>query len=214
MRHRLILGAVLSAMAVSFGGTEAHAQAMLADDIVILSKGQREQEKAKTNTHLGPSPGTGERPFKASPGAGEARLGEQPGGSRAPVSMQQRDVLSAASAEGRSFGQAGAARIAPLPTTPSQKVPIYGPLDLPAGDDEGPPDGLTLDMAIERLKQANFGSRRSSRRFRRPRRTSSRPGSGQTRSSSRARMAFPMGATPKSGRGRTAIASSSSSPWT
>jgi outer membrane protein, heavy metal efflux system len=159
MRHRLLFGAALSALSLFWGAGRAAAQAMLADDIVILSKGQREQEKSKTNTHLGPSPGAGERPFRANPGAGEARLGEQPGGARAPVSMQQRDVLSAASAEGRAALQVGAARVAPAARTPSQLTPIYGPLDLPAGEEEGPPNGLTLDMAIERLTRVNFGLR-------------------------------------------------------
>lgn len=157
MRHRLIWGAVLATLAVSFGGSEANAQAMLADDIVILTKGQREQDKAKATSHLGPAPGTASRSFKANPGAGETRLGETPGGARTTSSMQKRDVLSAASSEGRNFDQAGAVRIAPLPTAPNQRTPVFGPLDLPAGDDEGPLDGLTLDMAIERLKQANFG---------------------------------------------------------
>jgi cobalt-zinc-cadmium efflux system outer membrane protein len=132
---------------------------MLADDIVILSKGQREQEKARTNTHLGTSPGAGERPFRTNPGAPQARLGEQPGAAALPSSMQVRDVLSAASSEGRAVGPNRAARISPPPRQASQKPPIYGPLEVPEGDDEGPPDGLTLDMAIQRLSQVNFGLR-------------------------------------------------------
>ena len=132
---------------------------MLADDIIILSKGQREQEKARTNTHLGPSPGAGEGPFRVRPGAGEARLGEQPGGATFGSTMQQRDVLSAASSEGRAFGQAATARITPPAQLPSQKTPVYGSLDVPEGDDEGPLNGLTLDTAIERLTQVNYGLR-------------------------------------------------------
>jgi len=42
---------------------------------------------------------------------------------------------------------------------PSQAAPIYGPLELPAADEEGPPSGLTLDMAIERLTQVSYGLR-------------------------------------------------------
>ena len=46
--------------------------------------------------------------------------------------------------------------IAPTPGIPSADLPTYGPLDLPASiEDEGPPDGLTLDAAIDRLVVAN-----------------------------------------------------------
>ena len=54
MRHHVLLGACLFAVASSVGARRASAQAMLADDIVILSKGQREQEKSRTSSHLGP----------------------------------------------------------------------------------------------------------------------------------------------------------------
>jgi cobalt-zinc-cadmium efflux system outer membrane protein len=35
-------------------------------------------------------------------------------------------------------------------------LPLYGPLALPSGKDEGPPDGMTLDVAIERLVKENL----------------------------------------------------------
>jgi cobalt-zinc-cadmium efflux system outer membrane protein len=42
----------------------------------------------------------------------------------------------------------------PLPIT---RVPNYGPLELPAvAGDDGPPDGLTLDAAIDRLSRENL----------------------------------------------------------
>ena len=159
MTHRVFFGSVLSAMTLCLGAQRADAQAMLADDIIILSKGQREQERARTNTHLGPSPGAGEAPFRVTPGAGEARLGEQPGGPGFTSTKQQRDVLSAASSDGRSISQVRPARIAPSARIQSQKIPIYGPLEVPDVSDEGPPDGLTLDTAIGRLAQVNYGLR-------------------------------------------------------
>src|SRR5204862_7250531 len=67
--------------------------------------------------------------------------------------------LSAASSEGRLIGRPGPARIAPPATRPGQKAPSYGMLEVPEFDDEGPPDGVTLDMAIQRLSQVNFGLR-------------------------------------------------------
>jgi cobalt-zinc-cadmium efflux system outer membrane protein len=159
MRHRILSGILVSALALSLGTHRANAQAMLADDIIILSKGQRAQEKARTTSHLGPSPGAGERPFRFNPGAPESRLGEQPGAAVFPTGMPERDVLAAASAEGRAVGRAPAARITPPARLPSQRMPIYGSLEVPEGDDEGPPEGLTLDVAIQRLAQVNFGLR-------------------------------------------------------
>jgi cobalt-zinc-cadmium efflux system outer membrane protein len=145
---------------LSVGAGRASAQAMLADDIIILSKGQREQEKARTTTtHLGGSPGVGGNPFRSNPGGRESRLGEAAGGASSPASMRQRDVLSAASSDGRAFPSAGAARITPPTRQLSQSAPIYGPLEVPDGTDDGPPGGLTLDAAIARLSQVNFGLR-------------------------------------------------------
>ena len=59
MRCRVFPGLLAAALTLGVGAGRASAQAMLADDIVILSKGQREQEKSRTGTHLGPSPGAG-----------------------------------------------------------------------------------------------------------------------------------------------------------
>jgi outer membrane protein, heavy metal efflux system len=158
MRQHGYIGSLVFVMALSFGPARVTAQAMLADDIIILSKGQREQEKARASSHLGPTPGAGERPFRQNPGGGEPQLGE-PGGGAFWTSMQARDVLSAASSEGRAIGQAGPARIVPPQVRPSQAMPIYGPLEVPEDYDEGPPNGLTLDVAIERLAHVNYGLR-------------------------------------------------------
>ena len=160
MRCRVVSGCLAFAVMLGVGAGRASAQAMLADDIIILSKGQREQEKARTTTtHLGNIPGVGGSPFRASPGGGETRLGEPPGGAVSAASMRQRDVLSAASSEGRALPSAGAVRIAPSAARPSQAMPIYGPLEVPGETDDGPPNGLTLDAAIGRLTQVNYGLR-------------------------------------------------------
>jgi cobalt-zinc-cadmium efflux system outer membrane protein len=46
------------------------------------------------------------------------------------------------------------------PALPLAEVPLFGPLSIPARrDDPGPPDGLTLDQAIERLVRENLGLR-------------------------------------------------------
>lgn len=155
MRSRVGIPPVVAVALLSALAGRADAQAMLADDIVIISKGQREQEKGRTNSHLGPAPGAGERALRANPGGGESRLGEPPGGAVTFAPMQRRDVLAAASSEGRGPAPAGAATIARPARRPAQQVPIFGPLELPERGDDGPPDGLTLDEAIGRLVQVN-----------------------------------------------------------
>lgn len=158
-----IVTAVAAVVMLGVGAGRALAQAMLADDIVILSKGQRKKEKAKTESHLGAVLGAGASPFGYRPGSVEARLGERSGPAVRPPLVPagtQRSraggVLSAASGY-----DDGAARIAPaqlppaLPSSPSRAAPSYGALDLPDGEDEGPPDGLTLDQAIDRLIRFN-----------------------------------------------------------
>jgi cobalt-zinc-cadmium efflux system outer membrane protein len=147
------------------GVRRAEAQAMLADDIIILSKGQRNKEKAKPETHLGPMPGAGESLFRYRPGSIEARLGERSASSiPSPLGISMGSSTSASRAGGilsaASGYDAGAARIgpaqipSPLPP-PRPASPSYGALDLPGGEDEGPADGLTLDMAIDRLLHSN-----------------------------------------------------------
>ena len=50
--------------------------------------------------------------------------------------------------------------IRPPSALPPTDIPVYGPLAIPAGGrDEGPPDGLTLDEAIERLVHENLNLR-------------------------------------------------------
>ncbi len=158
-RHTTFGGLVLAAMLGVWTG-RVSAQAMLADDIIILSKGQQEQEKSRSRSQLGGAPGAGGSPFRSIPGVGANRPGERggPGALASPVTGKSVDVLSAASGyESGSSGQPGRAGIAPTTRLPSQAVQLFGPLELPEADDEGPRDGLTLDMAIERLLGTNPG---------------------------------------------------------
>lgn len=147
------------AVVLSFWGIcrQANAQAQLADDILLMSKGIRAQEAARTNSHLGTAPGAGENRFLNVPGGGKPSLGEPSTGS----SLAQRDVLSAASASqgGGQLGKGAEPIITPSSRLPPTELPIYGSLELPAHEDEGPPDGLTLDMAIDRLVRENLDLR-------------------------------------------------------
>ncbi|MBV8128403.1 MAG: TolC family protein [Planctomycetaceae bacterium] len=157
MRQNIIFGCLVSVLVLTLGSHRANAQVMLADEIVILSKGQTEKEKSRTSTHLGGTPGAGGSRLR-SPGAPDSRLG-QPTGIVASAA-RTGDILSAASGyeQGR-LRQPGPPAIAPTGRAESHLVPLYGRLELPSGGDEGPPNGLTLDMAIERLVHTNPGLR-------------------------------------------------------
>jgi cobalt-zinc-cadmium efflux system outer membrane protein len=161
--RRLISVVALAALASGAGARRAEAQAMLADDIVILSKGQRNREEARAGSHLGPAPGAGVSPFRYRPGSLEARLGERSRPSiRPPLAppgaptSRTGGVLSAAS--GYDAGAAGVAAT-PFPSAPPAPPrpaePSFGALDLPDREDEGPPDGLTLEQAIDLLLRGN-----------------------------------------------------------
>lgn len=119
--------------------------ATLADEIIVISSGQRAKERGRDSSALGPVHGTAERPFARVAGADEPRLGGR------AVNPAPTDVLSAASRP----DQAGAVTdrrsgILPpaLPEPTATTIPLYGPLELSAIQDEGPENGLTLDQAI------------------------------------------------------------------
>jgi cobalt-zinc-cadmium efflux system outer membrane protein len=104
-------------------------------------------------TSLGRTPGAGGLPFENVPGFGESLLGGRPGPAfpRAPSSITR---------PGGGFQVFAPRGIAAPPSVPISSFPLYGPLAIPAGgDDEGPPNGLTLDAAIERLIRANLDLR-------------------------------------------------------
>lgn len=102
---------------------------------------------------LGPAPGA------MSGGAGLAGAEDEPLGGRMGPSVPR--VPSAITRPGqRPVGVPEREGITSPATLPPGEVPLFGPLALPRErEDEGPPDGLTLDMAIERLVRENLGLR-------------------------------------------------------
>ncbi|MBX9787786.1 MAG: TolC family protein [Pirellulales bacterium] len=156
IRLRSLLVALTFSVLLFGAQRRADAQAQLAEDIIVITKGVREQESGRTTSHLGNTPGAGQSRFGIVPGSGEPRLGERIAG----TGMARRDVLSAASAPagGQPFG-APEPIIAPPPKLSASELPLYGSLEIPRQDEEGPSDGLTLDMAIERLRRENFDLR-------------------------------------------------------
>jgi cobalt-zinc-cadmium efflux system outer membrane protein len=70
-----------------------------------------------------------------------------------------QSVLSAISSEGQHTP--GAERLPHLPpqAISAAPLPVYGQLDVPESLDDGPPNGITLDMAIDTLVQNNIDLR-------------------------------------------------------
>jgi cobalt-zinc-cadmium efflux system outer membrane protein len=131
-----MLGGLVLATLLSVAVRPAPAQlvASLADDLILLTYRLRGKEAARTHQHLGPGPGSMESVFPVIPGAPRQSPGE-PTSSMTP----------------------GQAHITPptMLTQAPMPTPIYGVLEIPAIADEGPPEAMTLDQAIERLVREN-----------------------------------------------------------
>jgi cobalt-zinc-cadmium efflux system outer membrane protein len=136
MLRTSMLGGLVFVALISAAIRPARAQltASLADDLILLTQRLRGKEAQRTHEHIGPGPGSMENPFPVMPGDPQP-LGSEPSRASTP----------------------GQANITPPPSlTPApMPTPLYGVLEIPAIADEGPPNGMTLDQAIERLVQCN-----------------------------------------------------------
>jgi cobalt-zinc-cadmium efflux system outer membrane protein len=123
------------------------AQLVVIDDVILMTSRQKEKERARTHQHLDP-PG-GENLLSPSPGADEPRLGEEP----VRTSVLRRLLATGGMRRGQ---RRGGNRLSPGAPTElySEDIPSTGPLELPS-EDEGPPDGLSLDACIDRLVACN-----------------------------------------------------------
>ncbi|GAC1448875.1 MAG: hypothetical protein NVSMB9_32450 [Isosphaeraceae bacterium] len=133
---------ILALVVASASSRGARAQA---PTVVLPSS----SDPGSTRSSLGPIPGAGGNPFGMSPGTDPAFLGGRPGPSfpRVPSEIANPGGQMALPTRGIT-----------IPTRmATTTIPLYGPLDLPdAAEEEGPPDGLTLDAAIERLLRENL----------------------------------------------------------
>lgn len=151
---KIAIVAAIGIVVVSGAGAAAFGQKALVDDILLITQGQRKQEQSRTTQHLGPGVGTADNRLGSSPGSGEALLREQ--SDRHYTSMQNRDVLSAAVSSSQSAAMRSQLSIAPSAPLRAQTPTIYGQLEIPSADEEGPSNGLTLDSAIEQLTRSNY----------------------------------------------------------
>ena len=102
------------------------------------------------NSMMGAIPGSGgATSASAPPGAGQI-LGGRPGATtpRVPTSV---------STPGEAGAQAPVTEGVALPRAlPLTEVPLFGSLALPTAEGEGPPDGLTIDQALDRTARTNL----------------------------------------------------------
>ncbi len=118
--RRIALTAGLSAAWILGAGiNRAAAQAMVADDVIVLSKGQQARQKSRLSAVAEASPGSGASLLPPSPGTGAAFA---PGAMRRPraaaATSGASGILSAASGYSTAFsGRAEQPQIAP--STPS-----------------------------------------------------------------------------------------------
>ena len=134
--------------------------AMIAGVMTLVGSRALAQGPTIDTPSLG-SPGSGNSPFGKTPGGGGQGPGGPPdsllGGRAGPTTP--KGIPTSISTPGMSvasglFAQQG---VAPTENNPSAKIPASGPLALPpTEEDPGPPDGLTLDRAIERLIHENL----------------------------------------------------------
>ncbi len=115
---------------------------------------------------LGPPPGSGGSALGPAPGSGGSSLSNSPvsagvlGGRAGPYSP--KGVPTSITTPG---GGAGPTALQMPPSTPQPapvgptSTPFYGSLNLPERDDDGPPDGLTLDRAIDITLERNLDLR-------------------------------------------------------
>ncbi len=155
---------VLFISALSLTPAAAYGQLVgLADDIMVISKGVTNRGAGHKTTALGASPGSMAAPFGYEPGGRDDVLGEaaEPARSRARVAGGRTSTLSAAAHRNGAALRSRAAphpqrrTMRPSPSTPHTPPPLYGLLELPTSEVEGPPHGMTLDQAIVRLLKAN-----------------------------------------------------------
>jgi cobalt-zinc-cadmium efflux system outer membrane protein len=135
----------------------------MADDIIMFSKGATEKGKKRKTTSLDQTPGTTAGLPHYDPSGRESALAEpaSPAHSTPRAGKHRSSVISAVE-----HGPRTTRRSRPTPRVEGlalrhqmdarSAVPrLYGLLELPAGEWEGPARGLTLDQAITRLLSEN-----------------------------------------------------------
>ena len=143
--------------------------------VCVVAQSRARAQAPTVDTSFPARPGGGSSTLGAAPGTGANVLGAPPGGGAAvlsDVSASSQPISGRVGATGPRAPSAisnpsGAANPNDQPTgitapvaRPTFTAPSYGAYALPSGpEDDGPPDGLTLDQAIERLIKENLDLR-------------------------------------------------------
>ena len=143
--RKLLYGVAVGAWIAScLMGSTAVAHKQLADDLVVLYAEQRAIQRERAAAERGP--GSDYNRLSAPPGEPVASFAPPLGDDR--TFARNRDALAAAANPIAAASQPRVETIpAPLPNVPTE-LPAGGPLEVPAYDDPGPQDGLTLEFAI------------------------------------------------------------------
>jgi cobalt-zinc-cadmium efflux system outer membrane protein len=146
MKQHIFTGSLILGLACWVMAPRAEAQGPTIEPILPSAPGA-------ANSMLGVSPGSGGADLGDNPGGSGQVLGGRPGAStpRVPTTVTNPSASSPTSL------QMGITAPKPQPTP---TVPFYGSLSLPSVlEDEGPPQGMTLDMAIDRALRENLDLR-------------------------------------------------------
>lgn len=156
-RYRCQVLCCLGFAALGLAGN-AFGQAQLADELIVISKGTREQDRVRDESHFTSSPGSLGSRLGPAPGSGQVAI--TPGLPGGAPPRPRPDVLTAAS------GNVNLAQyklpiemLPPVETIAPGSLPVSGPMELPTTELEGPENGLTLDGAIDVLIARNLDLR-------------------------------------------------------
>ncbi len=151
--RRFVEGLILAWMVVacSLPGV-SRAQAPTIEQQGIVAGGSLATKPGSMDSLLGPMPGASGVSMGMQPGRDDMLLGRiGTSAPRVPTSITTPGGVYQGPPSGR-----GTPTAQPLPVP---RAPLYGTLELPKDADDGPPDGLTLDQAIELLKRQNLDLR-------------------------------------------------------
>lgn len=150
---------LLVAILLSLGARRSDAQITLADDIILAAQG-KENASEKEQAKLGRTPGTQVSRYSRSPGSTDVVLGQDPNRRVAPLPPLAQRPANPAQLLTPESGQVQLGH-GLAPAIETHRLPMALPSTEPSGpearfrddlgEDEGPPTGLTLDAAIERL---------------------------------------------------------------
>jgi len=144
MRRHVVFCGLLAGLASGWGVRDAGAQGPTIDSSLPDQPGAG-------GSVLGPAPGSGGGSFANTPGANQGILSGRPGPTSPRVNPDTTGTTTT--------NDLAPGRIAPLAPLANADLPIYGSLARPSKEDVGPPDGLTLDRAIDLMIRNNIDLR-------------------------------------------------------